>query len=70
MAQCLLYPDVDEYHLADELRAASPSATPNMLMITYADQLLRRGGRMIKAIQGIGRGEDAYEGVPFILKKK
>jgi predicted protein tyrosine phosphatase len=68
MAQCLLHPHVDEHELAEELRDASPSATPNMLMITYADHLLGRRGRMIQAIQSIGRGEDAYEGVPFVLR--
>jgi predicted protein tyrosine phosphatase len=70
MAQCLLYPDADEYRLADELRAASPSATPNPLMIAYADRILRRGGRMVSAIQEIGRGADAYEGLPFVLKPR
>ncbi|NJM30795.1 MAG: hypothetical protein HC855_12470 [Rhizobiales bacterium] len=68
MAQCLLHPHADEHALAGELRDASPSATPNALMIAYADQLLGRDGRMVKAIQSIGRGEDAYEGVPFVLQ--
>jgi predicted protein tyrosine phosphatase len=67
MAQCLLHPHADEYELAHELRAASPSATPNALMISHADRLLGRNGRMVAAIQSIGRGEDAYEGTPFIL---
>lgn len=68
MAQCLLHPHEDEHTLAQDLREASPSATPNALMISYADKLLGREGRMISAIQGIGRGEDAYEGVPFVLR--
>ncbi|MFN0191592.1 MAG: tyrosine phosphatase family protein [Aestuariivirga sp.] len=68
MAQCLLHPHADETELAQDLRDASPSATPNALMIAYADHLLGRDGRMEKAIQSIGRGEDAYEGVPFVLR--
>lgn len=70
MAQCLLHPHADEQALAEELRDASPSATPNALMISYADHLLGRNGRMVSAIQRIGRGEDAFEGVPFVLKSK
>jgi predicted protein tyrosine phosphatase len=51
-----------EQDLADALRAMSPAATPNALMIKLADDLLGREGRMISAIQSIGRGAEAYEG--------
>lgn len=51
-----------EAQLAANLRAASPSATPNRRMIALADELLARDGRMIAAISAIGRGADAYEG--------
>jgi predicted protein tyrosine phosphatase len=27
-----------------------------------------REGRMVKAIEKIGRGADAFEGVPFVLR--
>jgi predicted protein tyrosine phosphatase len=67
-ALCMLRPNADEQEIAWELRAASPSATPNRLLISYADQLLGRAGRMVTAIESIGRGIDAYEGKPFILK--
>lgn len=67
-ALCLLRPDADEGALARELRAASPSATPNRLIVSLADDILGRGGRMVKAIAGIGRGADAFEGTPFILR--
>ena len=68
IATCLLRPQIDEMQLALELREASPSATPNPLLIALADAALGRDGRMQKAIANIGRGSDAFEGVPFQLK--
>lgn len=67
-ALCLLRPHVDEEELAQELRAASPSATPNRLIISLVDQALGREGRMVRAIEKIGRGADAFEGTPFRLR--
>lgn len=67
-ALCILRPEYDEMELAQELRAASPSATPNRLITTQVDQLLGRQGRMLKAVESIGRGAEAYEGKPFVLK--
>jgi predicted protein tyrosine phosphatase len=67
-ALCMLRPDDSEEDLAWELRDASPSATPNRLIVSYADQLLGRQGRMTRAIEQIGRGEDAFEGIPFTLR--
>ena len=66
-ALCMLRDDSEDV-LAKELRAASPSATPNPLLIAHVDRLLGREGRMVAAIRSIGRGADAYEGVPFQLK--
>ena len=63
-----LAPKRDEAELAQTLRALSPSATPNPRLIAVADALLERNGRMIEAIQSIGRGADAFEGTPFELK--
>lgn len=67
-ALCLFRPEADEEELALELRAASPSATPNKLIVSLADDVLGRNGRMVKAIAKIGRGADAFEGTPFVLK--
>lgn len=64
---CALRPERDEAELARGLRVASPSATPNIRLVGFADKLLGRRGRMISAIQSIGRGETAFEGVPFAL---
>jgi predicted protein tyrosine phosphatase len=68
MIACALDPDGREDQIAAELRAASPTATPNSLMNALADARLGRSGRMIRAIQAIGRGENGFEGVPFALR--
>ncbi|MBO6716932.1 MAG: protein tyrosine phosphatase [Rhizobiaceae bacterium] len=62
-----LAPRRDEAELAWQLRLASPSATPNARLVAIADELLDRKGRMIAAIEAIGRGADAFEGEPFEL---
>ena len=67
-ALCLFRPQADEEELAWELRDASPSATPNRLIVSFTDHILGRDGRMVKAIEKIGRGADAFEGTPFKLK--
>lgn len=53
--------------LAQALRTASPTATPNSLMIALADDILDRNGRMVAAIQALGRGAFTAEGLPFDL---
>jgi predicted protein tyrosine phosphatase len=62
-----LQPSRDEQELAETLRLKSPSATPNPRLIALADAMLDRQGRMVDAIRSIGRGADAFEGVPFEL---
>jgi predicted protein tyrosine phosphatase len=62
-----LAPKRDEAELADTLRRLSPSATPNIRLVSIADRILGRDGRMVRAIEAIGRGADATEGVPFRL---
>lgn len=64
---CALRPQRDEVETARLLREAAPSATPNARLVGVADDILGRGGRMVDAIAGIGRGADAYEGTPFFL---
>ena len=63
-----LAPRRDEAELARTLRTLSPSATPNARLIAIADAMLGRNGRMVEAITSIGRGSDAFEGVPFELR--
>jgi len=67
-ALCVLRENESEFALAKELRAASPSATPNRLITALVDQHLGRKGRMVRAVESIGRGADAFEGKPFELK--
>ena len=67
ISACALLPDADEMRLAQRLRAASPTATPNGRLIETADILLGRDGRMRAAIASIGMGALAYEGEPFHL---
>ena len=62
-----LNPELDEVWLAQTLRRNSPSATPNSRLIALADDMLVRKGRMVDAINAIGRGEEAFEGTPFML---
>jgi predicted protein tyrosine phosphatase len=66
-ALCAINPDASEDLIAQRLRAASPTAYPNRLMIRLADAALARQGRMIRAIEGIGRGIVASEAMPFSL---
>jgi predicted protein tyrosine phosphatase len=66
-AVCALNPHRDEIGIAQALRRASPTATPNIRIVSLADRLLGRDGRMIAAIETIGRGETAVEGNPFRL---
>ena len=65
VAACALNPRRDEVAIARDLRRASPTATPNARIVSLADEMLGRAGRMVAAIDAIGRGETAYEGVPF-----
>jgi predicted protein tyrosine phosphatase len=65
---CALAPHRDEAGIARALRRASPTATPNMRIVSLADRLLGRNGRMIAAIETIGRGAMAAEGTPFRLE--
>jgi len=64
---CALLPDRDELELAQRLRHASATATPNPRIVALADAALKRDGRMVAAIASIGRGTDAFEGTPFAL---
>jgi len=65
---CALNPHRDEEGIARALRRASPTATPNIRIVALADRLLGRDGRMVAAIELIGRGELTTEGIPFRLE--
>ena len=70
---CLHNPDVEEIHIARKLREVSPTATPNRRLIALADVALKREGRMIAAIDSIGRGPpwwEVGEATPFVLPSR
>ena len=67
-AMCLYNPGLDEYRLAQQLRSLSHVATPNRRIVAFADDIMGRRGRMVDAVDAIGRGEEAYEGVIFQWK--
>lgn len=67
IAACALNPGASELSIARHIRAQSPTASPNGLLVELADDALGRQGRMIEAVDMIGRGRMAMEGVPFTL---
>jgi predicted protein tyrosine phosphatase len=67
VAALALDPDQDDDRLAQRLRAASPSATPNARIVAIGDEMLDRRGALVAAATRIGRGADAYEGNAFTL---
>ena len=64
---CALSPQRDEHAIAQALRRASPTASPNRLIVELADDLLQRRGRMVAAIDALEPGVPVMEGVPFSL---
>jgi predicted protein tyrosine phosphatase len=64
---CALNPRRDEASIAQALRRASPTATPNARIVSLADRILGRDGRMVAAIETIGRGVLTAEAAPFRL---
>ena len=64
-AACMLNPQKDEIAIARQIRAASPIAQPNRLIVGHADRLLGRDGRMLRALDEMGPGSMMVEGRPF-----
>jgi predicted protein tyrosine phosphatase len=64
---CALNPEGTELELARALRRASPTAYPNRLLVALGDEALSRNGRMIAAVEEIGRGRVAEAGEVFAL---
>ncbi len=67
ISACMLQPSREEAEIAALIRRLSPTATPNARLVAVADMMLGRAGRMSAAVEAIGRGADAFEGVPFSL---
>src|ERR1700730_2937264 len=66
-AACLLNPHRDEISIARKIRAASPIASPNRLIVSLADKALGREGRMLRALDEMGPGSVMVEGRPFCI---
>jgi predicted protein tyrosine phosphatase len=64
-AVCMLNPHRDEIEIAKQIRAASPIASPNRLIVSLADKALGREGRMLRALDEMGPGSMTVEGRPF-----
>jgi predicted protein tyrosine phosphatase len=64
-AVCALNPHRDEIAIARQIRAASPIAQPNRLIVSLADQALGRDGRMLRALDEMGPGSLTSVGQPF-----
>ena len=64
-AACALNPHRDEISIARQIRAASPIASPNRLIVSLADKALRREGRMLRALDEMGPSTLTAEGRPF-----
>jgi len=64
-AACMLNPHKDEISIARQIRAASPIASPNRLIVSLADKMLGRDGRMLRALDEMGPGSMMVEGRPF-----
>ena len=67
VAACALNPARDEQQIAWDIRRASRTAQPNVAIVSISDRLLKRQGRMVRAVETIGPGHFAEEGVPFRL---
>jgi predicted protein tyrosine phosphatase len=67
-AACALNPHRDEAAIARNIRKASPTASPNRLIVALADRALGREGRMLRALDEMGPGNMMVEGQPFCIE--
>jgi predicted protein tyrosine phosphatase len=51
-----------EFEVARALRERAPHASPNRLIVQLGDEVMGRNGRMVSAIESIGRGTILAEG--------
>jgi predicted protein tyrosine phosphatase len=67
ISACALNPIRDETAVARTIRQSSATAMPNIMLVSHADRILKRDGRMIEAVMTLGPGLPAMEGEPFRL---
>ncbi len=58
-------PTAAKLQIAQRIRSASAFAHPNRLIVSHADRLLGRDGRMLRALDEMGPGNLTVEGRPF-----
>ena len=68
ISACALNPARDETVIAKAIRRSSATAMPNIMLVSHADRILKRNGRMIEAVMALGPGLPAQEGEPFRLE--
>ena len=62
---CALNPNRSERRSRSRSAARRPFAHPNRLIVSHADRLLGRDGRMLRALDEMGPGNLTVEGRPF-----
>ena len=67
ISACALSPERDEVAIARTIRRSSATAMPNIMLVSHADRILKRNGRMVEAVMALGPGLPAQEGEPFRL---
>jgi predicted protein tyrosine phosphatase len=67
ISACALNPSRDEATIARAIRKSSATAMPNIMLVSHADRILKRNGRMIEAVMALGPGRPSDEGEPFRL---
>ena len=67
ISACALNPGREETVIAQAIRRSSATATPNIMLVSHADRILGRRGRMIAAVEALGPGLPSQEGEPFRL---
>lgn len=60
-----LAPDQDDFLLTQRLREASAFVTPNPGIVAIADDMLGRRGRLVDAVEQMGRGAETNRGDVF-----
>jgi len=68
ISACALNPGRDETMIAKAIRNSSATAMPNIMLVSHADRILKRNGRMIEAVMALGPSRPAQEGEPFRLE--
>ena len=67
---CDRNPDVPEHDIALAMRRVAPHAYPNRRIVALADHLLDRRGRLIDAVEAIGRENPGHWPEPFDLPSR